>query len=342
MNSKSYVFDCHNDLGLYILEKREIGFKNVLNDYYYGDMKKGNVGAVVAAVFIEDKYIPEMSFKRGLMQVLAIKKDVEECCDHFMICRNTNDLKHARNQDKIGVFISLEGIEPLNNNLEILDIFYDMGVSICGISWSRRNSASDGCEFTVADTWRKGGLTPFGKDVVKRAVELGMAIDVTHMSEEAFFNTFSITKTPIIASHTNAVKVCNIRRNFTDEQIEAIAETGGIVCINGVDFIVTNDEEKMNTEGFADQVDYIKKLVGIDHIGIGLDFVSYHRTKHYHPDRVEVEHGDITDVIENYEMMNKLKNVLTERKYSDEEIEKVFNKNLIRVLEHYISDSITD
>ena len=165
----------------------------------------------------------------------------------------------------------MEGADPLQNDPGLLRIFYELGVRGLGLTWSRRNYLADGSFFFPAKEGQKGGLTPFGFEVVKKAEELGMFIDISHLNDEGFWDVMGAASKPVIASHSNCRQLTGMMRNLDDEQIKAIIKKGGVIGMNGVSKIVSPDKEAPNFGDLADHVDHIAELGGVDHIGLGLD-----------------------------------------------------------------------
>ncbi|WP_268253917.1 dipeptidase [Clostridium aromativorans] len=250
-----------------------------------------------------------------------------------MLCKNFNDVMSAIKNKKLGIILSFEGVEPLYNGLNLLKIFYKLGVRGLGLSWSRRNYAADGCHYTDVPEGHKGGLTDFGFNLIKEAEKLGMLIDVSHLNDEGFDDVLKFTKNPFIASHSNSRALSNIKRNLTDFQIKAIANRGGIICVNASSIMVADNDEDSNAEYLAKHIDYIVNLAGIDHVGFGFDFC----------DRFE-ESGQIYsnsrisfDVIKGHGEVNKVLKILSNRGYNSKDIEKIGCENYLRVLDNVIN-----
>ena len=132
---------------LAVFNKRRAGIRKVIETLFYEDMKKGGVNVIVAPVFVEDEFFPEMALKAGLQQIIVMKDDVLESLDKLSICLTYDEILKAVKEDKIAVILAFEGVEPIQTDIDLLKVFYQMGVRMCGLSWSRRNFAADGCGF---------------------------------------------------------------------------------------------------------------------------------------------------------------------------------------------------
>ena len=152
--------------------------------------------------------------------------------------------KKAIKENKIGLILSLEGLEPIHRELELLNTFYELGVRGFGVTWARRNFVADGSYFRYPEEGVLGGLTPFGIQVMKKATELGYFVDVSHINDVGFDDVFKYTNSPIIASHSNASSLCKHRRNLTDDQIKTLANSGGLIGMNSFGEFVAEDKSK--------------------------------------------------------------------------------------------------
>lgn len=276
MKMISFSFDSHCDLPLYIYPKRAEGERSTLNKYYLKDMRDGGLKYLSAAIFIPPNFVPEKSLENAMTQLLAIKQEIKECSDNFMLCTSREDLEAVEKSDKIGVLLSIEGSEPFESEPEMLELFHELGIRIISLTWSRKNSLADGCGFEREEKEEKFGLTENGKRLLDKAKELNIIIDLTHLSEKAFWDVLEYTSLPVFASHTNAQAVFNIKRNFTDEQIKAISDRKGVIGVNGVSNFVAPTDEESTKEFLAKHITYMKNLCGVECVGLGLDlFVNY-------------------------------------------------------------------
>ncbi len=167
------------------------------------------------------------------------------------------------------VMLSLESAEPLEGDIERLGEFYRDGVRMAGLVWScnRYGSSSHANEPGGKDT----GLTPLGRQAVEKCNELGIVIDVSHMSQASFYDAACTATLPIIASHSNFSALCRHPRNLTDEQALQIKQKGGVIGINLYNPVLCEDAENADMTDILRHIDYGISLVGEDHIGFGCD-----------------------------------------------------------------------
>jgi len=326
---KAFVVDMHMDIGIELEKQRRKGNSHILDNDYLEEFREGRVKLVIAAIFIENKDLPDKSLKVALRQVSAIMEDIGECHENFIMCKDWNDIDSLKKNNKIGIILSFEGLEPVGDDLEILNIFYELGVRGMGLVWSRRNSVGDGCTFEPLERGTEGGLTQFGLEALKFAKYKKMIIDISHLNDVGIEDILKLVDGPFIASHSNARSIHNIKRNLTDEQMQKIAIKGGIIGINAAKSIV-GDKETANIYDLFNHIDYIKSVIGSKHIGLGLDLCDK-LIKH------NIE-GLQKDGVGNHDAMNthkeiiKLIELMVEKSYDDDEIEGILGKNFLRVL----------
>lgn len=330
LKNKTLIIDGHFDLLMDVSIQREKGRKKVIETDYLPRFLEGGVNIIIAAIFIDSSFIPQMALQKALNQVAALYEEVQESPEQLMICRDSEDMILAQKSGKIGFLLSLEGVEPISNDLSLLTVFYELGVRNVGLVWSRRNAVGDGSHFSPVREGKKGGITNFGVKLIENAEKLGMTIDITHLNDEGFWDVMEISKKPVIASHSNSRVLANTMRNLTDEQMKAIASKGGVIGVNAVSIIVATEDEKSTLEQFINHIDYIVQLIGIDHVGIGLDLCDDF-FKYVSPDDLASMPRKPFDVISGHQNMTKLIEGLVNRGYKEQEMEKILGSNFLRI-----------
>lgn len=212
-------------------------------------------------------------------------------------------------EEQVGCLIEAEGAEIIGDSLHEIDQLYDAGLRILTLCWNNDNRVCD----SIAGQNTHNGLSPFGYSVVKRAQDLGIIIDVSHASDETFYDLAEITQKPFIASHSNCRAICSHRRNLTDEQIMIIAKNRGFIGINLYpDFL--NNSGNAYILDIIKHIDYIASLVGVSFIGFGCDF-----------DGVDKLPEDIKGV----EDMDKIIEELLKLNYTEEQVKGIIGYNFI-------------
>ena len=331
IHRSAFTVDAHFDLTYDLANRRERGKQKVIKNNYLKNFKKGSVDLVVSAMFVHDLFLPEMGLRRALGQISHLHDELEETPGLFRLCRTTREAFAAREDGEIALFLSLEGADPLQNDLGLLRIFYELGVRGLGLVWSRRNYAGDGAFFEKKREGKKGGLTPFGIQLVEKAEKLGMFIDVSHLNDEGFWDVMEIVSRPIIASHSNCRSLAATMRNLDDGQIRAVAKNGGVIGMNSVNMFTDPTKKRAGVEDLINHVDHIVKIAGIDHVGIGFDicngFTDYLKMEDPVP---------AYDIIENHSHVGDFTAGLIERGYSNTDIAAVLGANFMRVFKEIL------
>ncbi len=310
IHTSSIIVDAHCDI-LTVLAQEKCSLK-ASRDSGHVDLprlRKGGVKVQFFAAFISPQY--RGNYLRRAMELFdRFYCELDECSKEIMLVRDFNDLVKSLELDKIAAVLTIEGGEALEGRIEVLRMFYRLGVRCLTLTWNGRNELGDG----VAETWTCGGLTKFGVEVVKEMNRLNMLIDVSHLSEAGFWNVLEISTQPVIASHSNSGTVCPHPRNLTDKQIKALAAGDGVMGLTFVpDFI---HQKSPSLERFLDHIDYIVSIAGTDCIGLGSDFDGYSR-------RLEGlgDAGDLPYLTEG----------LLCRGYTEEDIRKFLGGNFLRL-----------
>lgn len=319
--------DAHFDLATDLDARRRLfGMRNVFSDRHAGRIREGGWNCLTSSLFITSNYVPEVALRKALDQIAALHAEIEEQPGFLALCRSMEEADAANAAGKTAVFLSLEGLEPLGSDLELLRIFYKLGVRAVGIAWSRRNYAADGCALSSAVEGRRGGLTAFGIEVVRAAERLGMLLDISHLNDEGVEDLARFTTKPFIASHSNCRALVPVMRNLTDEQIKLVASRGGVVGMNGCSVIVA--PERADMRALAEHVDHVVRLVGIDHVGLGLDCCDRLQSFFHEPPAPA-----FYDVVGDHGKLPEFVAVLIAKGYGDDDIAKIVGGNFRRVYE---------
>ena len=328
------IIDLHFDLPMDLYEKRDR--KNVLETEFLREFEEGNVDLAGVAIYVEDRYLPETGLPVALDQIARLYAETEQC-GRFTICKSYREIQKARGADEIALLITMEGIEPLGTDLDLLRAFYELGVRSIGLTHARSNAAGHGGVFGASGSSSEG-LTSFGQDVVRECERLGVIIDLAHINRAGFDEIFSITTKPPIVSHTNVRRYYDIERNISDKQIEMIGERDGVIGINSV--LVSPREEESTMDRYIDHIQHVADLIGIDCVGIGFDFFEFiyrqwpesrqqelaakFTTPHFIPD------------LRNHSHARNLTRGLIERGFTDEQIEKILRGNWLRIFQQVL------
>lgn len=233
--------------------------------------RKGNIGAMISAVYIPNEYLPTHALIQTLRGVDLLKRTVTASQGKMEQVTSYGQLVSCLDKGVFGAILHYEGAEAIDPEFTVLRLSYELGLRSLGLVWSRPTIFAEG----VGPQNRGKGLTGLGRELVRHCNEMGILIDVSHLNEPGFWDVIETSSKPFVASHSNARAVCDHERNLTDRQIKALAENGGLMGINyAVGFLVHGARKGSDVplSALVDHIDHIVNLVGIDHIALGSDY----------------------------------------------------------------------
>lgn len=313
------IFDAHSDIWTDVAVKTLKGENNIIKKYHYDNLIKGKIGGSIFVIWTEPK-----NYNRSLERVReiqeCIKKELEYIKDIILIAKNYDDIIKAQKENKIYIFIGFEGLISIDDNIDLIDEYYEYGARHASLTWNEENKLASGVR---GDTNK--GLTDLGKKTVKKMQDKGMIVDVSHLNDKSFFDVIDITSAPIIASNSRVL--CGSLRNLTDEQLKAIRDTKGVVGLNSYKGFIDENKDKQTIERALDHIKYIADKIGIDHIGLGFDYNEYFEDEEVPPAVKGLENAS-----KSYDIIIKLK----EAGFNDDEIEKIEYKNFHRIIKEIV------
>lgn len=211
----------------------------------------------------------------------------------------------AAGQKAVGGLLSIEGLQNMEGKIENIDRLYSAGFRMAGLAHFFDNEIAGSMHGE-----QKGGLTPLGRQTVRRMEQLGMIVDIAHSSHATVAEVLNMAKRPVVSSHGGVQAVCKVNRNLSDEEIRGVAKTGGVVGIGYWDAAICGTEP----EKVAAAIAHVRDLVGIDHVGLGSDF-----------------DGAVTTGFDTAQLVY-VTQALVDRGFTPEEIGKVMGGNVLRVL----------
>ncbi len=262
------IFDGHGDIWNDVVKKRSSGETHVIQTHHLDKFKKGQIASGIFVVWIDTPpdNKPEKRFKEI---VDAMRAELTENADQLHVVRHMEDFEIAASLGKFPIVLGIEGLDGLSG-LEALEAMYDIGFRHASLTWNTANAFATGVKANSEE-----GLTAVGIKTIQWMESKGMLIDVSHLNEKSFWDVVKYAKKPFIASHSNARKLCDVPRNLTDEQIVAIKRAGGLVGLNAFREFIHTTESKQTLSYYVDHIEYMVNLAGIDHVGLGFDFVDY-------------------------------------------------------------------
>lgn len=271
MHQENIVVDAHLDLAGEIYLRHRAGETEVIKNHYLTNFKEAGLTILVSSVFVSTIDLPVNGLLQAMNQISALLIDLESVKDEVTLIKCKKDFDDVIEQDKIGIILYMEGLDPIGMEKNLLWAFYEMGVRGASLTWSRRNYLAEGCCNASKLEDIKGGITKLGKETIKLMEKLCMFLDISHLNDEGFAELMEFAEKSFIATHSNSRSIHMNYRNLTDEQITQLAGQGGIMGLNAYKDIVGADPYQDPIPKMCDHVEYIINLVGDSHVGYGFD-----------------------------------------------------------------------
>lgn len=268
------------------------------------------------AVFVDPKHGQEAALRQTLRLIDAAKEKIFSQPQVSWV-KAGEDLDSALEKGNLAGLLSIEGADFLGDDLFLLDLVHHLGVRLITLTWNGRNSIADG----VKVGGNGGGLTEIGFQALKKMQDLGIIVDVSHLSERGFWDVSKASTKPFVASHSNAWEICNHPRNLKDEQIREIARHGGLIGMNLCRPFVAENRAEQTLETVVKHVSHIAHVAGPEVICLGCDLDGIR----------EMPEGmrDVRDV-------PRIAQLLSEAGFSEQEIRAICHENLIRFVRGYL------
>jgi membrane dipeptidase len=305
------VVDAHCDTLLHLARGGRLdGPEDQTGQVSLQGLKAAGVRLVFFSVFAERATPPGARLRRAIQLIDRFWLEYLANRDCLVLVERRKDLE----KPGIGVLLTLEGGEALEEDLAVLRQLYRLGVRGVGLTWNYRNALAGG----IMET-RAPGLSDFGVRVVEEMNRLGMIVDAAHLNPQAFEELLEVSRAPVVVTHANAHRLCPHPRNLTDDQLKALAARGGVVGVTFVpDFV---DLYAPSVERVADHIEYLCSIMGIDAVGLGSDF-------------------DGTDGrlpgLENVASLPNLTASLLARGFDEPSVAKILGGNWLRLLERVL------
>lgn len=309
----------------------------IAKEQYISSYSKGGVNIIGATLAVNDDCLKTMcTISEWLVRFRRLSSEIT----HVL---HIQDINRAIEQNKVGIIFHFQNSTPLDDKIELVEIYYTLGVRVMQLTYNRKNAFGCGCEEEI-DT----GLTVEGQELIAEMNRVGMVIDLSHTGYKTSLEAIDYSNQPVILSHSNATKLCPSARNVPDELIERIAKQNGVIGLNAFPALVSKKSMQPNLAELIDHVDYIANLVGIDHISLGLDYYTgqwpYEDTetslKNYNsfikrgvwnPKNYPPPPHKYPIDLETPDKIANLTYQLFERGYSEENVKKILGENILRV-----------
>ncbi len=359
LHMSSLVIDGHNDViqrdlieGVDLRQRLADGHSDIPR------FIEGGLDAQFFSIWPDPIYGSDHSARRVLQQIDALYGFLESAPDQIELATTSEDVRRIVSEGKIAALIGIEGGHAIEDDLGLLRIYHRLGARYMTLTHFNTNNWAD----SSGDKPRWGGLSPFGVEVVKEMERLGMIVDISHVSDEAFWDVMEIAQKPVIASHSSCRALCDHPRNVSDDMIRAIAENGGVIGINFYpEFIDQSYKDRAEAERGGSVMEVFQVPDNRD--PAALDDLAAQRHRSFQTNPLEVGQPPFESVMAHFDHVIELvgadhvgigsdfdgidvtpmeledvtdypriTKALQERGYSDDDIRKILGENFLRVL----------
>jgi membrane dipeptidase len=247
-----------------------------------------------------------------------------------LLVRTADDIVRAKREGKLAVGFHFQGTRPVERNLDMVELFYQLGIRHMLMAYNQKNFVGDGCH-----ELGEGGLSRFGHELVREMNRVGMLVDVAHTGYRTSMDAIAASSAPVIVSHGNVAAFHKHPRCYADDQIKAIAATGGVFGLTGLGIFLGGNDA--STSAYVRQIDHIAQLVGPAHVGFGLDYVfdmrALSRLAMQHASKWPEDGGYTTADIAQVEpeRLPAIADALLARGYAEADVANVLGGNWLRV-----------
>jgi membrane dipeptidase len=340
------VIDAHEDILLRLLDPedgRALDEQSWIGHVNFGSWRQGGINAVFFAVWMSpEQYKKEKAVERAHAMIDCLDSQVSRFPDRLAKCDAADEVRQAVASGKVAAMLGIEGGVAINDTIGNIEIFRDRGVRYMTLTWrgnlkwagSSQNSspaawgrlARRGRPAVADEQLSTGGLTALGREIVLEMNRVGMVVDLSHVSDQTFFDAISVTQKPVMISHSNCRALSPHPRNVTDDMLRALASNGGVMGINFWSDLLEPNAKSRDDEGATsvtlehvlNHIDHVVKVAGIDHVGIGTDFEGM---------------SSLPLGLENASKMPVVFEGMRRRGYSEQDIIKFAGENFLRVLQ---------
>lgn len=354
-----FVLDSHCDTPSQILRLRDLSIDNGHAHVDFPKLSRGGVDGAFFALYVPAKFDsdPDEGLEYAEMLLSGVKEAVRRNSEKAAFACTPSDALENKAASRFSVFLGLENASPIGDDISRVKYLYDNGIRYFTLCHSLNNCICDSC---ASDIKKWGGLSPFGKEVIVEMNRLGILVDVSHVSDDAFYDVLKCSSKPVVATHSCCRALASHPRNLSDEMIVALASAGGVVQINFYPLFLDDDfasvlrasgiierGESVEAEFIADPSDPDKRIKWnavqdelnalprpsyrriVDHIDhvvtlVGVDHVGLGSDF----DGIEVT----PDGLEDISMMPKIFDEMRFRGYSERDIEKIAGLNFFRIM----------
>ena len=268
LHTSAIVADTHNDLLMAVVARPPDRWAGYFRERWLPQLRDGGVDVQVLPVFIDSSFRPEGALRQTLRMIEAAHRLADGNPDEVALCLDGAAIDATLASGRIALVLALEGCPAIDDDVELLETMHRLGVRIASLVHFGRTALADGS----GEDGTGGRLHRAGVAALAEMERLGMLFDVSHLGAAGVEHVLELATRPVIATHSSARALRDHHRNLTDAQLKGIATGGGVICVNF--FAGFLDEAEHTVERLVDHILHVAEVAGIDHVGIGPDFIA--------------------------------------------------------------------
>jgi membrane dipeptidase len=361
LHFSSIIVDTHDDTTQLLLDSKfDLGKRHTSGSIDIPRMRDGGLSAIFFSIWLPSKVTGSVSVQKALDQIDAVREQVRKHEKDLLLATTSGEIRQARKDGKIAALMGLEGGHMIASDLGVLRMYAALGVRYMTLTHSGNDEWAD----SSTDKAVHNGLTDFGKDVVREMNRVGVMVDISHVSDKTFYDALSVSKAPLLASHSSCRAICDAPRNMTDQMMKDLAAKGGVIQINyhvgflsqefrnaekadpGINEAIAREVTKrcggdanegcMLIEGDRVTRDYVAKgvLPRVDYTKI-IEHIE-HAVKVAGINHVglgsDFDGANMPYGMEDASMLPKITEALLEKGYSADDVRKILGENTLRLM----------
>ncbi|SEG38233.1 membrane dipeptidase [Nonomuraea solani] len=269
LHQRAVVADTHNDLLMAVSARPPQLWASFFRERWLPQLLDGGVDLQVLPVFIDDQYRPEGALRQTLRMIECAHVIAEGNADRVRLCLDAGEIDGAIEEGKIALVLAMESMPGLDASIELIPTLHRLGVRVASIAHFGRTPLADGS----AEDATGSGLTSHGVAALAEMERLGIVFDVSHLGASGVAHVLELATKPVMATHSSARALRDHHRNLTDDQLRGVAATGGVICVNFFAPFLADRPADMTLDRLLDHIEHMVSVAGIDHVGLGPDFI---------------------------------------------------------------------
>ncbi|WP_214108473.1 dipeptidase [Acrocarpospora catenulata] len=333
LHRETVVADAHNDLLMAVSARPPQAWASFFRERWLPQLTEGGVRLQVLPVFVDDQYRPEGALRQTLRMIECAHVLAEGNQDAVRLCADGPAIDQALAEDRIALVLALESMPGLDASVELIPTLFRLGVRIASIAHWGRTALADGSGEDATGS----RLTGHGVAALGVMESLGMLFDVSHLGAAGVGHVLELATRPVLATHSSARALRDHHRNLTDDQLRGIAATGGVVCVNFLAAFLTESAQDVTIDHLVDHIEHVAGVAGIDHVGLGPDFIREVMRDLTPPCCEEVSYSGLDTMaaipgLDGPRGLPLVTEALLKHGFAEDEIKKIMGGNLLRLL----------